>query len=192
MDKRQQLIQTAFDLFYRHGIHAVGINQILQTAGIAKKTLYNHFASKHALIEAVLEYRDDNFYNWLHSRLEKVKPGYEGLNELFDAIDDWINNRVNLLTDFHGCFFINTCAEFSDPLHPLHQRCQQHKKKVNGLIERQILALGIHSPAVHSITESISLLKEGAIVMAHVQGDLNAAQKAKDMAWILLAAYLSP
>lgn len=191
MDKRQQLIQTAFELFYQHGIHAVGINQILQTAGVAKKTLYNHFASKDELIQAVVEYRDVNFYNWLASRLEHVKPGYDGLNELFDAVDDWINNRVSLLTDFYGCFFINTCAEFNDPHHPLHQQCQQHKNRVNGLIERQIRALGISESAIDYVTESISLLKEGAIVMAHVQGDLNSAEKAKAMAWIVLAAYLS-
>lgn len=191
MDKRQQLIQTAFELFYQHGIHAVGINQILQTAGVAKKTLYNHFASKDELIQAVVDYRDENFYNWLASRVEQVKPGYDGLNELFDAVDDWINNRGSLLTDFHGCFFINTCAEFNDPHHPLHQQCQQHKNRVNGLIERQIRALGISESAIDYVTESISLLKEGAIVMAHVQGDLNSAEKAKAMAWIVLAAYLS-
>lgn len=191
MDKRQQLIQTAFDLFYRHGIHAVGINQILQTSGIAKRTLYNHFSSKDELIEAVLDYRDENFYEWIASRLNAVKPGYDGLNELFDALDDWINNRVELLTDFHGCFFINTCAEFNDPKHPLHQKCQQHKHRINGLIERQVIALGIHHPIAGTVTESISLLKEGAIAMAHVQGHLSAAQKAKDMTWIVLAAYLS-
>ena len=191
MDKRQQLIQTAFELFYEHGIHAVGINQILQTAGVAKKTLYNHFASKDELIQAVVDYRDENFYNWLASRVDQVKPGYDGLNELFDAVDDWINNKVSLLTDFHGCFFINTCAEFNDPHHPLHQQCQQHKNRVNRLIERQIRALGISESAIDYVTESISLLKEGAIVMAHVQGDLNSAEKAKAMAWIVLAAYLS-
>jgi len=191
MDKRQQLVHTAFDLFYRNGIHAVGINQILQTAGVAKKTLYHHFASKDELIAAVVEYRDENFYNWLAARLEQVTPGYDGLNELFDAVDDWINNRVDLLTDFHGCFFINTCAEFNNPQHPVYQQCQQHKQKINGLIAKQIQALGIPEPASQQVTESISLLKEGAIVMAHVQGDLTAANKAKDMAWIVLAAYLS-
>ncbi len=191
MDKRQQLIHTAFELFYRNGIHAVGINQILQTSGIAKRTLYNHFASKDELIEAVLDYRDENFYKWLASRVNTVKPGYDGLNELFDALDDWINNRVDLLTDFHGCFFINTCAEFNDPQHPLHQKCQQHKQRINDLIEKQVIALGINHPTAHTITESISLLKEGAITVAHVQGDLSAAQKAKGMAWIVLAAYLS-
>lgn len=191
MDKRQQLIHTAFDLFYRNGIHAVGINQILQSSGIAKKTLYNHFASKDDLIAAVLAYRDANFYDWLASRLDAVKPGYDGLNELFDALDDWINNRVGLLTDFHGCFFINTCAEYNDPEHPLHQQCQQHKQRINELIERHVIALGIYHPTAQTVTESLSLLKEGAITKAHVQGELQAAQQAKGMAWIVLAAYLS-
>lgn len=190
MDKRQQLIQTAFELFYRNGIHAVGINQILQTAGIAKKTLYHHFASKTELILAVIEYRDDIFYHWLASRVEQVKPGYDGLNALFDALDDWINNRVTLLTDFHGCFFINASAEFNDPQHPIHQKCQQHKQRVNRLIERQIRLLGINEPAIPYVTESIGLLKEGAIVVAQVQGDLSAAHKAKAMTWIVLTAYL--
>lgn len=191
MDKRQQLIHTAFNLFYQNGIHAVGINQILQTAGIAKKTLYHHFASKEELIQAVVEYRDKNFYNWLASRLEQVKPGYDGLNELFDAVDDWMHNRVDVLTDFHGCFFINTCAEYNDTNHPVYLQCQEHKTRVNSLIKRQIRALGISESAIQYITESISLLKEGAIVMAHVQGDLTAAQKAKAMTWIVLAAYIS-
>lgn len=190
MDKRQQLIHSAFDLFYRHGIHAVGINQILQTAGIAKKTLYHHFASKDELIAAVLDYRDEKFYHWLVSRLDKVKPGYDGINELFDALDDWFHNRVDELTDFHGCFFINSCAEFNDPEHPVYQQCQQHKQKINRLIERNIRALGVPEQAMDQVTASISLLKEGAIVMAHVQADLSAANKAKDMAWIILAAYL--
>jgi len=51
--------------------------------------------------------------------------------------------------------------------------------------------LGINESAIQYVTESISLLKEGSIVMAHVQGDLTAAQKAKAMTWIVLAAYLS-
>ena len=43
MDKKEQLVATAFNLFYKYGIHAVGINRVLEESGIAKKTLYNHF-----------------------------------------------------------------------------------------------------------------------------------------------------
>lgn len=65
--KQQQLIQTAFALFYRDSIHGVGINQILQEAGIAKKTLYHHFASKDELVLAVLAYRDEVFLTGLNN-----------------------------------------------------------------------------------------------------------------------------
>ena len=58
---RVQLIDTALDLFDRHGFHAVGIDKILSAAGLAKMTLYHHFESKEALIVAALEKRDAGF-----------------------------------------------------------------------------------------------------------------------------------
>ena len=68
-DKRTQLIDTALQLFYLQGIHAIGINEILATSGIAKKTLYNHFASKEALIQACVIERDKRFMHGLRSNV---------------------------------------------------------------------------------------------------------------------------
>ena len=62
MDKKEQLVATAFNLFYKYGIHAVGINRVLEESGIAKKTLYNHFSSKEDLIAATVEYCDQQYY----------------------------------------------------------------------------------------------------------------------------------
>ncbi|MEI8606352.1 TetR/AcrR family transcriptional regulator [Pseudoalteromonas sp. B160] len=70
MDKRTQIINTALSAFYQRGIHAVGINEILKEAGVAKKTLYNHFVSKDELICACLELRDQRFNQWLYEQLE--------------------------------------------------------------------------------------------------------------------------
>lgn len=61
-DKRQQLVTTAFKLFYFQSVHGVGINKILQESAIAKKTLYHHFVSKDELVKAVVRYRDETFY----------------------------------------------------------------------------------------------------------------------------------
>jgi len=58
VDKREHLIRVAFDLFYREGVHAVGINRVLAESGVAKKTLYHHFASKDDLVAATVAYRD--------------------------------------------------------------------------------------------------------------------------------------
>ncbi len=73
-DKKQQLVETALALFYRHGVHAVGINQILEQSAIAKKTLYHHFVSKDELLMATLELRHQRFYQWLGQQLISADP----------------------------------------------------------------------------------------------------------------------
>ena len=76
-DKKQQLVETALSLFYRHGVHAVGINQILEQSAVAKKTLYHHFVSKDELLLATLELRHQRFYQWLEHQFntsENISP----------------------------------------------------------------------------------------------------------------------
>lgn len=185
MDKRQQLIEQAFFLFYTQGIHAVGINQILAQAKVAKKTLYSYFESKEALLEAVLAYRDERFLVWLDTSMQSVKPGKPALLAMFDALDDWFNDRVPTLTSFCGCFFINTCSEYGDPQSNIYKLCQQHKYRVRELIEQQVKQLNL-SEGVNTLTDSLALLKEGAIVTAQLQADKAAAIKAKLVAEQLL------
>ncbi len=185
-DKRLQLITTAFKLFYLKGVHAVGINEILSESGVAKKTLYHHFSGKEALISAVLEYRDQRFHDWLKGQLDQAKPGPDKVLTLFDALDDWFNDRVTELLPFHGCFFINVSAEFSEPSNLLLQLCCRHKERIAQLIRAQVETLDLKPVAVNSFTNALCLLKEGAITLAHVQGDRLAATKAKATALQLL------
>lgn len=187
MEKRQQLIEHAFILFYKHGTRAVGINQILKQAKVAKKTLYSYFESKEALLVAVLDYRDERFLMWLDTSMKSVKSGKPALLAMFDALDDWINDQVPTLTSFHGCFFINTSSEYADPESSIYQQCQQHKLRVRKLIEYQVAQLQLKQGA-DALTDSLVLLKEGAIVTAQVQGDQQAALKAKRLAEYLLQA----
>ncbi|MEH6822385.1 MAG: TetR/AcrR family transcriptional regulator [Motiliproteus sp.] len=184
--KRLQLITSAFQLFYQKGVHGVGINEILAESGVAKKTLYHHFDSKDALVSAVLAYRDQCFFHWLEERLDAATPGIAKIDTLFSALDDWFNDRVETLLPFHGCFFINVCAEFGDPAHPLHRQCTEHKRNIAALIRAQVRTLTIDVSLVDVVTDSLSLLKEGAITLAHVQGDRSAALKAKQTAHLLI------
>jgi AcrR family transcriptional regulator len=186
MSRRQHLIETALRLFYEQGIHAVGINQVLAEAGVAKQTLYNHFESKDSLLEAAIEHRDKVFFQWFEQRVISKPLGREAALEVFDAMDDWINNRVPSLSHFCGCFFINACAEYSDPNHPVHQQCAKHKVKIMGLLQRIALALkGVKNDA-DQLADALYLLKEGAIVKAHVEGDNFAAIKARGVAELLI------
>lgn len=185
MDKCRQLVQTAFELFYEHGVHAVGINRILAESGVAKKTLYHHFSSKDELLVATLAYRDAQFSAWLQARME-LQRGRAALLALFDALDDWFNERDPAVAPFHGCFFINTSAEFGDPAHPVYRICSEHKQRMYELIEQHAAVLGEAPGQVARIAQTCMLLKEGAIVQARVAGDSGAALKARhSLEWML-------
>jgi len=179
MSKPDLLIHTAFELFYKYGIHAVGINRILSETGVAKKTLYHHFASKDALVEAVLVYRDQIFTDWLTSRMMQAGEGNSAILALFDALDDWFHNKVAELLPFKGCFFVKANGEFSD--HPVNAICQKHKQNLTTFIKANVPGRSAE------VAQSISLLKEGAIAQAYVAGDLEAAKRAKVLVASLLA-----
>ncbi|NVK72361.1 MAG: TetR/AcrR family transcriptional regulator [Oceanospirillaceae bacterium] len=183
MNKPDLLIHTAFKLFYQHGIHAVGINQILQESGVAKKTLYHHFSSKEALVEAVLIYRDQVFMDWLTSRMMASGEGKAAVLALFDALDDWFHDRVEVLSPFKGCFFVKANGEFSD--HIVNGLCQRHKQNITSFVQANLVGC-VSELDLADVAQSISVLKEGAIAQAYVSGDLGAAKRAKAMAVTLL------
>jgi AcrR family transcriptional regulator len=70
MSRRDHLVETALELFDRHGFHATGIDRILADAGVAKVTLYKHFSSKDDLILAVLRLRDERFREWFQAAVD--------------------------------------------------------------------------------------------------------------------------
>jgi len=169
--KRQILINTALSLFYEKGVNSIGINEILSVSGIAKKTLYNHFKSKEALVLAALEQRNNTFTAWLEHSLDDAKSDKEVVEKLFNALTDWFSGSVTELGDFRGCFFINISAEFSDPGCDISKYCQYHKQQV-----RELISSHLSSPN-KALVDLICILKEGAITTAYVEHDLNAAQK---------------
>lgn len=188
MERREQLVSVAFGLFYRYGVHAIGINRVIAESGVAKKTLYNHFPSKEALVAATVEYRDRQFSSWIEGRTQLAPDGQSAILALFDALDDWFNEREKLIHPFHGCYFINVSAEFSDLNHPVHQQCASHKRAMLGLISGYISQIFSDEKTVVTLSEAVATLKEGATVQAHVMGDLKAAVKAKAIAEELLKA----
>lgn len=179
MDKKEQLITTAFQLFYRHGVHAVGINRVLAESGVAKKTLYNHFPGKDDLVAATIDHCDRRYFSWLNGRLENVEDGEEALWAVFDALDDLFKGRDPSVQAFYGCYFINVAAEFSDPNDPIHQKCARNKMEMMKLIRFHVAQMLPYEESKLEISDTIAMLIEGAIVRAHVASDADAALKAK-------------
>ena len=87
---RERILEAAYELFSRQGIRAVGIDSIVESSGVARMTLYRHFASKDALVLAFLERREERWIkDWLQREVElrAVDPG-DRLLAIFDIFDE--------------------------------------------------------------------------------------------------------
>lgn len=179
-NKRDQIVDTALELFYKNGFNATGIEKVLSDADVARMTLYNHFSSKEELIVAVLRRRDEDFRDWLVRFVEKSTDSpRDRLLALFDAHGEWFAEE-----SFRGCLFINAAAEFSGSSESIQAVAAEHKRLVTSFIRGLAVAVGAKNPDV--LADQISLLLEGSIVCAQVLGDRGWAQKAREAAEILI------
>lgn len=187
VDKKQQLVETALGLFYRHGVHAVGINQVLEQSAIAKKTLYHHFESKDQLLLATLELRHQRFYHWLEQQFAAPSSA-SPIDKLFDALTLWFEGKSELLGPFFGCYFQHCAAEYHGPDSAVLAQCAQHKLTVKHLVNSQLQSYQLIEPTQKLLLDGVMLLKEGAISMALLHSDPTAAAQAKIQANLLLRA----
>ncbi len=162
--KRDLLLSTALELFYRHGINSIGINEVIKVSGVAKKTLYSHFNSKEDLVLKALEKRHLAFMQWLESKLENTSSNSEVIDTLFSALEAWFDGKEPELGNFNGCFFINTSAEFHEAKSEISRYCSFHKAQVRQLIQSKL------SGNSEDLLNAICLLKEGAITTAYMTG----------------------
>jgi AcrR family transcriptional regulator len=180
LSKRDHITNVALDLFYKEGFNATGVEKIIRTAGVSKKTLYNHFKSKDELILTVLRKRDELFRNNFMRTVERLAPTQKDqLLALFDALDEWINAK-----DFHGCMFINASAEFSAHDNPCHAVAAEHMRLLFEYVRDIAKKSGATNP--DDLAKQLNMLHAGAVVDAHVSGNKNAAKAAKDMAKIFI------
>lgn len=187
--KREQVLETAKRLFYREGIRATGVDRILEEAGVARMTLYNHFDGKDALIVAALRERSRDFRTWLKEEVERRETGpRERLLAVFDVLDDWIRGESDG-AGFAGCAFIRAAAEFTDHDDPVHKLAAAHKAELRTDLAALATTAGAHEPA--HLAADLLLLIDGAIVTAQVAGDLTAAPRARAMAEIIVASSLA-
>jgi len=180
-NKRDQLIETAEELFYREGYHATGIDRILAQSGVAKMTLYKHFKSKEELILAVLEARHQIILGRLQERANKL-PAREALLAMFDGLHNMIHGNEQ----FCGCLFVNAAAEYQDREHLIHRRSCAYKAELQAYLRELLERLA--APRPQQLARQLQYLLEGALSMAHLEGPGEQARDAKDAAQLLLSA----
>ncbi len=171
--RRDRLVSTASQLFYRHGFHATGIDTILAESGVAKMTLYNHFKSKEGLIVATINVRSSRVMKWIEfGTASRAQTALGKLLVLFDIHEDWYNS-----SNFLGCYFQRVCAEFPDRNSQPHRAAATHFSKLFDCLKNWAEEADLGTPAARA--EEALLLLEGATVMAQATGATIAARRAR-------------
>ncbi|TRC76412.1 TetR/AcrR family transcriptional regulator [Mesorhizobium sp. WSM4310] len=185
-DKRQHVIETAYALFNRAGFHATGIDRIIAEADVAKMTMYRHFPSKDELIVAVLDHRARRFDDQLDQLAQKSITPEQKIAEIFDWHGRWFRSP-----DFHGCLFAHALAEFGDPGHPVFEAVARQK---NGLRQRMrsILSEVMPRGRAENVATTLSMLIEGATLMAQMGQADTALREARKTALDVVAASRRP
>lgn len=178
--RRDELVETALELFYRGGFHATGIDSILAAAGVAKMTLYKHFRSKDDLIIAALQLRDTRFREWFWTAVDnRARSPRKRLLAVFDVLEEWFG-----AAGFRGDMFINAAAEYDTADHPVRLAAAQHKSEMRRHLVDLAAAAGAKDAC--SLADQLVLLIDGAIVTAHVAGNARAAKHGRRAAKLLL------
>ena len=169
MDKKRAIIATCQAYLAQYGFHAAGVEQLAAAAGITKRTLYNHFGSKEALLLETMRYRDETWLAAMQACLQDA-PAERALLAYVDYLEHWLAED-----DFYGCYFINACAEFAHLTDPMHQLAAEHKQRVqDALHERLPFITVLKRPAIISVMT----MGEGLIVTQQVSGNAAAALNA--------------
>ena len=162
-------MDSADVLFYERGINTVGVNELVEHAGVAKTSLYLHFSSKDELAAAYLQRRLDSGQADLDRRMERVRGApAERIVALFKILSAWMAGPT-----FRGCPFINAAAEFPQADHPVHKVIAEHRTRT--LARFRTLADDVGPPEdAEALAKSLMLLYDGALVAA----DLGSAKDA--------------
>ncbi|MGC8400149.1 TetR/AcrR family transcriptional regulator [Enterobacter mori] len=162
MSVAQNIVASALRLFYRHGFHASGVDLLSQEAGVTKKTLYRHYPSKDALIDAALALRHTQFMAKMRLFVDATAAEQRPLAYI-DFIANWVQED-----DFHGCAFINATAEFARPDAPPHQQAVRHKQEIQTYLQDLCAIAGAQQS--EPVSTQLFLIGEGLIVASQVQG----------------------
>lgn len=163
-EAQQHLLRAAEELFYREGVRTVGVDAVVERAGVNKMSLYRQFSSKDDLILAYLARKDEQFFGYVEKSFAK-HPG-EPAKQLQQYFDDLVTRAA--IDDYRGCPFVNIAVEFPDVTHPARQFVFRNKQR---LLERLIgltTAAGADDPV--SLAHGLGLMIEGVYAASQTYG----------------------
>lgn len=177
---RERLLSAANQLFYEEGVRAVGIDRVIERAGVAKASLYSSFGSKEELVRSYLGARQETRRARLEAKLATYPTPEAKLLGVFDLL-------VEITADpaFRGCAFLRADAE-TLPGGAVKEMCDASRGWLRGVMLDLARQAGIADP--DRLIRRLVLLYDGVTVAVQMDGDRTAAQEARAVAADLLAA----
>jgi AcrR family transcriptional regulator len=159
---RQRLLAAATDLFYSEGIHSVGVDRIIETAGVTRATMYKQFQGKEGLVLAYLRGEDEG----LRALFAQAAQSSNDPEVLLDLVVQGIAQDIR---DRHtrGCPFINAAAEYPEQ-GPVRELIAEHRGWFRGTLEQLAAGAGLRDPS--EVAASLVLLRDAALVGGYLDG----------------------
>jgi AcrR family transcriptional regulator len=176
------LLEAAEQLIYAGGIHATGVDAIVRRSGTARKSFYTHFASKEELVATALLRRDERWMQWFErGTLASSDLPAGQLLGMFGVLHEWFTSD-----EFHGCAFLNAAGEVKQADDSIFGVARLHKARLLAFIDGRCRMLGREDAG--ALARQLLILVDGAIEVALVSGEANAAYDARSVAQVLLEA----
>jgi AcrR family transcriptional regulator len=169
----ERILAAASDLFYREGVRAVGIQRVIDEAGIAKASLYAHYASKDELVAACLNRQGETLRTAIEDRLRD--PSLDARSKLLRIFDFQIECIGS--PRFRGCPFQNTGNELADESHPASVVTATYRRWLHDLFTSLVREAGLRNP--DAVAGALIVLHDGAAASAQVDGNPEAARHAR-------------
>lgn len=180
---RQRLLRAADELFYRHGIRAVGVEAIAEAAGTNKMTLYRHFASKDELVAEYLR-QAAGAADRCWDKLEQQHPG-----DPRAQLRTWLEDMAAHVTagDDRGCALANAAVELPEKEHPARRVIEDCKIAHGKRLAALCTAAGLRDP--DGLADELGLLIEGARITAQSVGSAGLSARVLRLGEAAIAAH---
>src|ERR1700740_3774508 len=185
LDMRDKILATAADLFYKQGVRAVGVDLVVEKAGVAKTSLYRHFRTKDDLVVAFLQRMDQEF--WHTWETVTAQHADDARAELHAQLA-WIGERASQ-PDYRGCPQLNIAAEFPEVDHPARQLATAHKRELRRRLK--VIAERLHCAAPDALAGQLAVLIHRAFVSTPVYEPGEATMLLQGAADAVIAAHVA-
>jgi AcrR family transcriptional regulator len=180
---RDRLLTAANELFYEEGIHAVGIDRVLERAQVAKASLYSTFGSKEDLVRAYLEARDQRRRKRIGAAIDRHVEPRARILAVYDVLGEVVREA-----NYRGCAFVNASAEGMRAESKAKRVCDDSRTWLRGLFTSLARELGARD--ADRLGAQLMMLYDGATVAASMDREVNAVKEARALAAQLIDAAL--